>query len=79
MKNGIRKLLICMLALVCTLLIPNVSSSAADGSQMKIHAIYLGEVNGDAVLLESEGQYLLMDCGDERSYDKVRLICSLSE
>lgn len=72
MKNGIRKLLICMLALICTLLIPNVSSSAAAGSQMKIHAIYLGEVNGDAVLLESEGQYLLMDCGDEKSYDKVK-------
>ncbi len=60
-----------MACFVCLILIPNATVQAGN-SQMKIHAIYLGKENGDAILLESKGKYLLMDMGTKSSYTKVR-------
>lgn len=51
----------------------NTEKQTVSGSQMKIHAIYLGEEDyGDSVLLESEGEYLLMDMGTKNSYPTIK-------
>lgn len=56
----------------CMLIAVTATSTKAADKQMKIHAIYLGEYNGDAILIESNGEYLLMDQGMNESYDKVK-------
>ena len=41
---------------------------------MKLYAVYIGEKRGDCVLLESEGEYLLMDLGSEDAYPRVKAL-----
>lgn len=47
------------------------STEASSGKSMKLHAIYLDD-HGDAVLLESKGEYMLMDLGMYTNYTAIR-------
>ena len=66
-------ILLAMLSLLLCLFMP-VQAKAEDGhNNMNIYGIYLGDnVNGDAVLVESDGEYLLMDMGEAGGYAKVK-------
>ena len=47
--------------------------AADDDESMTIYGIYLGTVaQGDATLVESDGEYLLMDVGQYESYSYVK-------
>lgn len=74
--NWIKKSLIGLLILcIAFSLLPPETAKADNGKQMNIYCIYLGEPAenaGDAVLIESQGQYLLMDLGSVNGYSYVR-------
>lgn len=69
MKNNyfkqVKRLLIPLLCIGCLFFFPKAAIAATDGLQ--IYAIDLGSnaIKGDAVLLESQGEYLLIDTGEE--------------
>lgn len=66
MRNGkiTGKIILCM-ALVFMVCCAGISHVHAATPQMRIHAIYMGNTaaGGDAVIVESTGEYLLMDMG----------------
>jgi beta-lactamase superfamily II metal-dependent hydrolase len=65
------KLLLVLIGFVCIVLCGQTKVYAAD-TEMTIYGIYLGtELKGDSVLLESRGEYLLMDIGQEPSASYV--------
>lgn len=75
-KNNLIKKLGCrfvaFLAVSAFFLLSTVSALPADAAknEMLVHAIYLGSQNdtcGDSTLLESDGEYLLVDCGSPES------------
>lgn len=41
---------------------------------MKLYAVYIGEKRGDCVLLESNGEYLLMDLGTKDAYPRIKAL-----
>ncbi len=60
------------LTVLCGIFCPMTQVNAA-GNYMNIHSIYLGDgINGDATLIESNGEYILMDLGDAASYGNVK-------
>lgn len=68
---------VCMLFVVFSSMVAKVEAAQtvqttqASAQTMTLHAIYIGANHGDAVLLESNGEYLLMDMGTNKSYDNV--------
>ena len=69
MMKKIRKLFLMLFAIAFVLGVSQKVDAASNS--MTIHAIDLGDNEGDSVLLESDGQYILMDSGAEAAYDKV--------
>lgn len=69
-----KKKLAVIFGVLCCVLILGFSNSAeaAGNSHMRIYGIYLGNSQGDAVLVESGGEYLLMDMGEAASYPYVK-------
>ena len=55
-----------------------VNATATDDG-MKLYAVYIGEKRGDCVLLESNGEYLLMDLGTKELPVMVEFLDSLIE
>lgn len=54
---------------------PSMNTTGASNAEMNIYSIYLGADDnqaGDAVLVESGGQYLLMDLGPVKAYPNVK-------
>lgn len=70
--HGMSALLLFALLLISSILFSN-TVTAATKNGLRIHAIDLGSSNikGDAVLLESQGEYLLIDTGEEDSSHHV--------
>lgn len=61
-----------LLCFVFTVLHTGTAQASASHPQMKIYCIYLGENAGDSILVESGGQYLLMDLGPEKAYPYIK-------
>lgn len=62
-----------MCLFLCLISVTDVN--AASGNNMNIYCIYLGEPDanaGDSVLVESNGQFLLMDVGSKDSYPYIK-------
>lgn len=78
-ENSIRFIVLNLLTVFILIILPN--QLQASNTQMRLHAIYLTDgangtsgnsVHGEAVLLESGGEYLLMDMGHSDSYASVK-------
>lgn len=70
LRNFKRFLVIVFLVAIANICLSHTDVYAASDS-MKIHAIYLSN-RGDAVLLESNGEYMLMDVGQYESYGEIK-------
>ena len=70
LRNFKRFLVIVFLVAIANICLSHTDVYAASDS-MKIHAIYLSN-RGDAVLLESNGEYMLMDAGQYESYGEIK-------
>lgn len=72
-KNNIYRFCLFVFCLVAVFGVSfnSMEAKAAAGGSMKLHALYLSD-HGDCVLLESRGEYMLMDLGMYTNYSDIR-------
>lgn len=65
-------MIIALAVCLCGVTNTSVQVTATEKDQMNIYGIYLNGISGDAVLIESAGEYLLMDLGISASYPYIK-------